>query len=52
MLSILPKLRQVGLRPVTPNGVLGDPTCADAARGECYLDTRAAEIAAQLKSEP
>lgn len=37
MRAILPRLMQVGLRPVTANGVLGDPTLATAARGQIYL---------------
>jgi creatinine amidohydrolase len=49
MAKILPWLYAVGLRPVTPSGVLGDPTDAEPARGERYLDARAAEIAATIE---
>ncbi len=48
MTAIMPRLRAAGLRPVTPSGVLGDPTAANAARGVRYLDAAAAAIAAVL----
>lgn len=51
MQSILPKLREAGLLPVTPNGVLGDPTCAQTERGERYLNIQAEQLAAELKRE-
>ena len=51
MTAILPRLRAAGLHPVTPNGVLGDPTAADARRGARYLDACAAAIAAFLTAE-
>lgn len=34
---LLPDLMAQGVRPVSPNGVLGDPTSADAASGETLL---------------
>jgi creatinine amidohydrolase len=37
MTDLMPRLREVGLLPLSPNGVLGDPTRADAARGQRYL---------------
>jgi hypothetical protein len=37
MVEILPRLRVAGLRPLTPNGILGDPRPAQAARGKRYL---------------
>lgn len=46
---VMPRLREAGLQPVTPNGILGDPTRADAERGARYLDARAAAIAAELE---
>ena len=49
MAEIIPKLEQVGLRPVTPNGVLGDPTRAEAGRGERYLVARVEALAQWLK---
>jgi mycofactocin precursor peptide peptidase len=51
MKSILPKLREAGLLPVTPNGVLGDPTRAQAVRGERYLNIQAEQLATELKRE-
>ena len=51
MQSIIPKLREAGLLPVTPNGVLGDPTCAQSVRGERYLNIQAQQLAAELQRE-
>ena len=34
---LMPRLRQEGLRPVSPNGVLGDPTGANAQEGRTLL---------------
>ena len=51
MQSILTKLREVGLLPVTPNGVLGDPTHAQTERGERYLNIQAEQLAMELKRE-
>lgn len=48
MAAIIPALERHGLRPVAPNGVLGDPACADAARGARYLDACAAALALEL----
>ncbi len=48
MAAILPTLQQIGLQPVTPNGILGDPRPAHAARGERYLSAQAAAIAADV----
>jgi len=42
--ELLPRLRAEGVRPVSPNGVLGDPAGASAAEGEALL-TRATEEA-------
>jgi creatinine amidohydrolase len=36
--DLMPRLRAGGVRAVTPNGVLGDPTEATAAEGERLLD--------------
>jgi creatinine amidohydrolase len=49
MAAIIPRLRELGLQPVTPNGILGDPTRANAERGARYLDARAAAIVAALQ---
>lgn len=48
--AIIPALQARGLRAVTPNGVLGDPTRADPARGARYLDARAAALAQELEA--
>jgi mycofactocin system creatininase family protein len=51
MEQILPVLRMAGLQPVTPNGVLGDPSPAQAERGARYLDAQADSLAAELRFE-
>ena len=40
----MPRLRREGVRAVSPNGVLGDPTGASAAEGRELLDRAAAEL--------
>lgn len=42
MAEIVSRLQEAGLRPVTDSGVLGDPSCAQAVRGERYLDAELA----------
>jgi creatinine amidohydrolase len=42
--AIMPRLRREGIRAVSPNGVLGDPTGASAAEGHELLDRAAAEL--------
>jgi creatinine amidohydrolase/Fe(II)-dependent formamide hydrolase-like protein len=49
MEAIIATLQTVGLRPVTPNGVLGDPRPAEADRGARYLEAYAAAIAMELQ---
>ncbi len=51
MEAILDKLREGGLRAVTTNGVLGDPTNAAADRGSRYLDAAADDLAATLRRD-
>src|SRR5258706_64190 len=51
MEQIVPALRAVGLQPVTPNGVLGDPSRAQADRGARYLDALADRLATELRVE-
>lgn len=46
--DLLPVLRSSGVRAVSPNGVLGDPTGATAERGRALLATAAAELAELL----
>jgi mycofactocin system creatininase family protein len=43
--EILPRLRAEGVRPVSSNGVLGDPQGASAAEGAALLDTLATDLA-------
>jgi len=38
MAAVLPTLQASGVRPVSPNGVLGDPRRASAERGAVYLE--------------
>ncbi|MEV0598877.1 mycofactocin biosynthesis peptidyl-dipeptidase MftE [Streptomyces sp. NPDC050315] len=42
--ALMPTLRRSGLRGVTPNGVLGDPTHASAPDGHRLLDTWATSL--------
>lgn len=51
MEAVVERLYAGGLKPVTESGVLGDPTRAEAGRGERYLDALAEEIAARVLSE-
>jgi len=46
--ELLPRLRSDGVRAVSPNGVLGDPTGASAEDGRRLLAAAAAELAAAL----
>ena len=46
MEDVLDELRERGLRAVTGNGVLGDPTRAEAERGARYLDATIRDLAA------
>ena len=43
--ELLPRLRSVGVRPVSPDGVLGDPAGAGAEEGERLLDVLADQVA-------
>ena len=43
-LPLLPRLVQEGIRNVSPNGVLGDPTGACAKEGEELLDDAIGEL--------
>ncbi|GAC1611099.1 MAG: mycofactocin biosynthesis peptidyl-dipeptidase MftE [Mycobacteriales bacterium] len=44
--DLLPRLRRDGMKAVSPNGVLGDPTGASAAAGEQVLATLTADLRA------
>jgi mycofactocin system creatininase family protein len=46
--EIMPALRARGVRAVSPNGVLGDPSGASAAEGTRLLDRLVAALAAEL----
>jgi creatinine amidohydrolase len=41
---LMPRLRAEGVRPISSNGVLGDPTGASAAEGESLLAAMTAEL--------
>jgi creatinine amidohydrolase len=45
---LLPRLRVEGVRPVSSNGVLGDPTGASAEEGRALLDALVADLAASV----
>jgi creatinine amidohydrolase len=42
--ELMPRLREGGVRAVSPNGVLGDPTGATAAEGERILDALVTDL--------
>ncbi len=46
--AIMPRLRAGGVRPVSSNGVLGDPDGASAAEGHRFLETMTTELAAAV----
>lgn len=48
--EILPTLMAEGVRAVSPNGVLGDPTGASAAEGERVLEQMVRWVAARVRS--
>ena len=48
LLELMPRLLSEGVRPVSPNGVLGDPSGATAAEGRRLLEEAAARCAATL----
>jgi mycofactocin system creatininase family protein len=45
---LLPRLRAEGVRPVSSNGVLGDPTGASAEEGRALLDALVADLTASV----
>jgi mycofactocin precursor peptide peptidase len=47
--SLMPALRERGVRAVSGNGVLGDPAGASAAEGRRLLDAATAELAAAVR---
>jgi creatinine amidohydrolase len=48
--SLLPRLRSVGVRPVSSNGVLGDPTGASAEEGLALLGSLVSDLAAAVSA--
>jgi creatinine amidohydrolase len=52
MKAILPTLLEAGLKPVTSNGVLGDPRKAQGIRGRRYLAAEVKEYRDWLASAP
>ena len=48
--TLLPRLRAEGVRPVSSNGVLGDPTGASAEEGLALLDALVSDLAASVSS--
>lgn len=48
--ELMPALREHGVRPVSPNGVLGDPAGATAEQGRELLRQAADELAAAVES--
>jgi len=46
--GLLPRLRAEGVRPVSSNGVLGDPAGASADEGRALLDTLVRDLVATL----
>jgi creatinine amidohydrolase len=46
--DIMPRLRAGGVRPVSPNGVLGDPAGASSAEGEAIFALLVTDLAATL----
>jgi mycofactocin precursor peptide peptidase len=46
--GLLPRLRAEGVRPVSSNGVLGDPTGANAEEGRALLDALVADLVASV----
>ena len=51
METVMDELYAGGLRTVTDNGVLGNPTRADPERGASYLDAVADDLAARIRRE-
>jgi mycofactocin precursor peptide peptidase len=48
--ALLPRLRSVGVRPVSSNGVLGDPAGASAEEGRTLHDALMTDLAAAVSS--
>jgi creatinine amidohydrolase len=48
---ILPRLRAEGVRPISSNGVLGDPTGASATEGRALLEAMTAELVSAVVAQ-
>jgi creatinine amidohydrolase len=48
--TIMPRLRAEGVRPVSSNGVLGDPTGASDEEGQALLDALVRDLAATVSA--
>jgi mycofactocin precursor peptide peptidase len=48
--TLLPRLRAEGVRPVSSNGVLGDPTGANAEEGQALLDDLVGDLTAAVSA--
>ena len=48
--TLLPRLRAEGVRPVSSNGVLGDPTGANAEEGRALLDALVRDLTAAVSA--
>jgi mycofactocin precursor peptide peptidase len=48
--ALVPRLRSEGVRPVSSNGVLGDPTGASADEGRVLLDTLVSDLVAAVSA--
>jgi creatinine amidohydrolase len=46
----MPRLRAVGVRPVSSNGVLGDPAGASAEEGHALLASLVSDLAEAVSS--
>jgi creatinine amidohydrolase len=47
---LMPRLRAEGVRPISSNGVLGDPDGANAAEGRALLEAMTADLAAAVSA--
>jgi creatinine amidohydrolase len=48
LVTLMPRLRAQGVRPISSNGVLGDPDGASAAEGELLLESMTDDLAAAV----
>ncbi len=48
--EIMPLIASSGMKAVSPNGVLGDPTTANRRRGESLLDSASADLVEFIRS--